>query len=65
LYLVEEVALLGTLLQFLSPLTLILFIAHGALQIRRMFYEEDLLRRTFADFDVYARSTPRLIPYVW
>jgi protein-S-isoprenylcysteine O-methyltransferase Ste14 len=65
LYLVEEVALLGTVLQVLSPLTLALFIAHGVLQIRRMFYEEAILRRTFPDFDVYARSTPRLIPYVW
>lgn len=65
LYLVEEVALLGTLLQYFSPLTLALFIAHGALQVRRMFYEEALLRRTFPDFDVYARSTPRLIPYIW
>jgi protein-S-isoprenylcysteine O-methyltransferase Ste14 len=65
LYLVEEIALLGTLLQYYSPLTLALFLAHGALQVRRMLYEENLLRQTFPDYDDYARSTSRLIPYVW
>jgi protein-S-isoprenylcysteine O-methyltransferase Ste14 len=65
LYLVEEIALLGILVQFRSPLTLALFLAHGALQIGRMFYEEDLLRRSFPDYDEYARSTARLIPYIW
>jgi protein-S-isoprenylcysteine O-methyltransferase Ste14 len=65
LYLVEEVALLGTLLQYYSPLMLALFLAHGAVQVRRMLYEESLLRQTFPDYDDYARSTSRLIPYVW
>jgi protein-S-isoprenylcysteine O-methyltransferase Ste14 len=65
LYLAEEVALLGTLLQFYSPVTLALLLAHGALQLRRVFYEENILRRTFPDYDDYARSTARLIPYVW
>lgn len=65
LYLAEAVALLGTLLQFYSPVTLALFLAQCALQVRRIFYEEELLRRTFPDYDDYARSTARLIPYVW
>jgi protein-S-isoprenylcysteine O-methyltransferase Ste14 len=65
LYLAEEVALLGTLLQFYSLVTLGLFLAHGALQIRRIFYEENLLRQTFPDYDNYAKSTKRLIPHVW
>ena len=65
LYLVEEVALLGLLLQFYSSTTLALFVAHGALQVRRIFYEESLLRATFPDYDEYAISTSRLIPYVW
>lgn len=65
LYLAEAVALLGTLVQFYSPLTLGLFLAQSTLQVRRMFYEEDLLRRTFPDYDDYAKSTSRLIPYVW
>jgi hypothetical protein len=65
LYFVEEVALLGTLLQVLSPVTLALFLVHGALQMRRMFYEEGILRHAFPEYDGYARTTARLIPYVW
>lgn len=65
LYLAEEVALLGFLLRFFSPMMLALFVAHGALQIGRMLFEENLLRHAFPDYDDYARSTSRLIPFVW
>jgi protein-S-isoprenylcysteine O-methyltransferase Ste14 len=65
LYLAEEVALLGTLLQCYSPVTFGLFLAHGVLQVRRIIYEETLLRRTFGNYDRYAASTARLIPYIW
>jgi protein-S-isoprenylcysteine O-methyltransferase Ste14 len=65
LYLVEEVALLGTLLQYYSALTLALFLVHGTLQVGRIFFEEDLLRDTFADYGAYEKSTARLIPFVW
>ncbi len=65
LYLAEEIALLGLLLQFFSPLTLGVFLLQGALQIRRIFYEEDLLRRTCPDYADYAGSTARLVPYLW
>jgi protein-S-isoprenylcysteine O-methyltransferase Ste14 len=65
LYLAEEVALLGCLLRFFSPLSLALFLAHCVLQIARILFEENLLRHTFPDYAEYARSTSRLIPYVW
>jgi protein-S-isoprenylcysteine O-methyltransferase Ste14 len=65
LYLAEEVALLGMLLQFFSLVTLIVLLAHGVLQVQRIFYEERLLGGIFPDYDDYARSTSRLIPYVW
>jgi protein-S-isoprenylcysteine O-methyltransferase Ste14 len=65
LYLAEEIALLGMLLQFWSLATLVVLMAHGALQVRRIFYEEGLLRHSFADYDVYARTTPRLVPCIW
>ena len=65
LYFAEEVALLGILLQYYTPVTLALFLAHGALQVCRIHYEENLLRRTFSDYDDYARSTSRLIPHIW
>jgi protein-S-isoprenylcysteine O-methyltransferase Ste14 len=65
LYLAEGLALLGALLQFYSEIGLLLFLALAALQVRRILYEEDLLRRTFPDYSDYARSTVRLVPYVW
>jgi protein-S-isoprenylcysteine O-methyltransferase Ste14 len=65
LYLAEEIAILGTLLQFYSPVTLLLFLTHCVLQVCRMFYEEKLLRHSFSEYDDYAKSTARLIPYVW
>jgi protein-S-isoprenylcysteine O-methyltransferase Ste14 len=65
LYLAEEVALLGTLLQFYSLVALVVLLAHAALQVRRIFYEESLLRDIFPDYEGYARATSRLIPYVW
>jgi protein-S-isoprenylcysteine O-methyltransferase Ste14 len=65
LYLAEEIAMLGALLQYYSTVTLLLWLLSGALQVGRIFYEEQLLRRTFADYDEYAKETFRLIPYVW
>lgn len=65
LYLVEQVAQLGYLVLFFSPLAVAVFIAVGALQISRISYEEKLLRNTFPNYNEYARSTPRLIPYLW
>lgn len=65
LYLAEEIAILGALLQYYSSVTLLLFLVHAALQVGRIFYEENLLRRTISDYHDYARSTFRLIPYVW
>jgi protein-S-isoprenylcysteine O-methyltransferase Ste14 len=65
LYLAEQLAIFGALLQYCSIVTLLLFITHCTLQVRRIFYEETLLRRTFSDYEAYARSTSRLIPYVW
>jgi protein-S-isoprenylcysteine O-methyltransferase Ste14 len=65
LYLVEELALLGMLIQFFSLPTLLLFTAHAVLQVRRIYYEEDLLRRAFPEYGNYEASTRRLIPFVW
>ncbi|MHB8909734.1 MAG: methyltransferase family protein [Syntrophales bacterium] len=33
--------------------------------IVKLLYEEHLLRQHFAGYDAYARSTKRLIPFVW
>lgn len=65
LYLAEEIAILGVVLQYYSVLTLLLFLVHGVLQVWRIYYEEKLLRSTFADYDDYAKSTFRMVPYIW
>jgi len=53
------------LLQYYSTVTLLLFLVHLVLQVRRIFYEENLLQHTFADYEGYTKSTFRLVPYVW
>lgn len=65
LYLAEEIAILGVLLQHFGPVTLLIFLIHGGLQVRRVLYEEELLRHVFTDYRDYATTTSRMIPYVW
>jgi protein-S-isoprenylcysteine O-methyltransferase Ste14 len=65
LYLAEAIAIFGALLQYYSTVTLLLFLIHLVLQVRRIFYEENLLKHVFADYEDYAKTTFRLVPYVW
>jgi protein-S-isoprenylcysteine O-methyltransferase Ste14 len=65
LYLAEEVAVLGVVLQFLTPVTVAVFVLHIGIQVCRIVYEEDLLRRTCPEYSSYEASRWRLIPYVW
>jgi protein-S-isoprenylcysteine O-methyltransferase Ste14 len=65
LYLAEQIAILGTLLQFLSPVTMAIFVAHITVQVCRMRYEERLLCSTFPEYRAYQASSWRLIPFVW
>lgn len=65
LYLSEEIAVLGVVLQYLSPLTVALLILHIGIQVSRILYEEDLLRRTLPEYSSYEAARWRLIPYVW
>jgi protein-S-isoprenylcysteine O-methyltransferase Ste14 len=62
LYVCEEIALIGILIQVISPAALIIAITHGLLQFRRILNEEKLLRATFPEYEGYAARTPRLIP---
>jgi protein-S-isoprenylcysteine O-methyltransferase Ste14 len=62
LYVCEEIALLGILIQVISPAAIVIAIAHGLLQFRRMLNEEKILRATFPEYESYAARTPRLIP---
>ena len=65
LYLAEAVATLGVFIEFLSPLALLVFLAQFSMQIVRMHYEENVLRETFPEYNIYSRNSWRLIPLVY
>ena len=65
LYLAEEIAVLGVVLRNPTPLTAVLLVLHIGVQICRIYYEEDLLRRNCPEYSSYEASRWRLIPYVW
>ena len=65
LYFAEGIAILGVVLQYLTPVTVIVFVLHIGVQVCRIHYEEDLLRRNCPEYSTYEASRWRLIPYVW
>ncbi|MFM2330892.1 MAG: hypothetical protein RLZZ26_399 [Candidatus Parcubacteria bacterium] len=65
LYLFEEVAVVGIMIQFAQPWSLIVFTVHLAAQITRMHYEERALTQAFPEYAVYASRTARLIPGIY
>jgi protein-S-isoprenylcysteine O-methyltransferase Ste14 len=65
LYFSEEIAILGVVLQYLTPVTVIVFVLHIGVQVCRILYEEDLLRGNCPEYSSYEASRWRLIPYVW
>jgi protein-S-isoprenylcysteine O-methyltransferase Ste14 len=64
LYLSEEFAVAGVVLKSLSPATVIILLLHIGVQICRIRYEEDLLRRACPEYASY-EARWRLVPYVW
>src|SRR5947207_4586806 len=56
LYLAEEIAVLGVVLRNPTPLTAVLLILHIGVQICRIYYEEDLLRRNCPEYSGYEAS---------
>jgi protein-S-isoprenylcysteine O-methyltransferase Ste14 len=65
LYLGEEIALIGTMLQFLSPLAVLVLAMQIGFQLVRMGYEEQVMRDAFPEYGDYARRVRRLIPGVY
>jgi protein-S-isoprenylcysteine O-methyltransferase Ste14 len=65
LYLVEEAAVAGVLLQYAWFVALPFLVLHLTVQIRRMQLEEKVLQKAFPEYATYARHTARLIPGVW
>jgi protein-S-isoprenylcysteine O-methyltransferase Ste14 len=62
LYLFEQLSLFGICLQYLQPWGLLIAIAGLGLQFPRMRYEEEILTRTFPEYQSYAKAVPLLVP---
>ena len=65
LYLIEMLAILGTVINFLSWQAVLLFIAQTAMQFARIHYEEQVLKDSFPEYEAYAAQTRRVIPYIY
>jgi len=65
LYAAEIVSTFGIMLQFRQPWAALVAIATIAFQLRRMGFEEDVLRKAFPGYDGYAKRTARLIPGIY
>jgi protein-S-isoprenylcysteine O-methyltransferase Ste14 len=65
LYLSEEIAIVGVALRYLTPVTVLILVLHVGVQVCRILYEEDLLRRTCPEYSSYETSRWRFVPYVW
>lgn len=65
LYLFEEVASFGILLQFFSVYTALIFVIHIVIQVQRMKNEELVLEKAFPEYQVYKATTARVIPKLY
>jgi|SRR5882672_1804338 len=64
LYVSEEIAVVGVLLQHLAPFTVLIVAVHIAVQIGRIQYEERLLGETFPHYRMLSANW-RLVPFVY
>jgi protein-S-isoprenylcysteine O-methyltransferase Ste14 len=65
LYLFEEIAVFGIMLQHAQPWSALLFIVQFGFQLLRIRYEERVLNAHFPDYKSYAAQRARLIPGVY
>jgi len=65
LYLTEQIALFGVMLQYQQPWALLIALAFLALHLRRMDYEERVLGEAYPAYREYAERTARLIPGIY
>jgi len=65
LYLAEEIATIGSAMQFLSVWTTMLLVAQIAFQLRRIANEETLLMDVFPEYAKYREKTARIIPGIY
>ena len=65
LYLFEEIAIFGIMLQYVQPWSFLLFAAQFSMQMARTYFEEKVLAANFPDYAAYRARTDRLIPGVF
>ena len=65
LYFAEEIATIGSVMQFLSAWTTMLLVAQIAFQLRRIANEETLLTDVFPEYAKYRQKTARIIPGIY
>lgn len=65
LYAAEEIALAGVAMHVVWTAAVPFLLAHVAMQLLRMGYEEEVLSRVFPEYEAYAQRTARWIPGLW
>jgi protein-S-isoprenylcysteine O-methyltransferase Ste14 len=62
LYATEMICMLGLVIQFTLWPAVTVFLMQLVIQLERMRIEEQLLSKTFPEYEIYASNTARLIP---
>lgn len=65
LYLAEELAAIGCVIQFLSVWTTLLLMLQILFQLRRIGHEEAILNEVFPEYAGYSEKTARVIPGIY
>jgi protein-S-isoprenylcysteine O-methyltransferase Ste14 len=65
LYLAEEIAAIGVVMQFFSPWTALILVVQIGFQLRRMRNEEIILAEIFPEYLAYRERTARLVPGIY
>jgi protein-S-isoprenylcysteine O-methyltransferase Ste14 len=65
LYLAEEIAAIGIVMQFRSPWTVAILAVQIGFQLRRMRNEEVILAETFPEYLAYCARTARILPGIY
>jgi protein-S-isoprenylcysteine O-methyltransferase Ste14 len=65
LYLAEEIAAIGIVMQFFSPSTAAILAVQIGFQLRRMHNEEVILAETFLEYRAYRARTARILPGIY
>jgi len=65
LYLAEEIAAIGVVMQFFSPWTALILAVQISFQLRRMRNEEVILTAIFPEYLAYCKKTARIFPGIY